>query len=968
MPVTQVKTPSGEMISVNHPEGATSESILRFAAASQGVKPQASVAPDPARDLLSPSGSAEPSAFDRFMFEFSKAPTITGNLALMAEAAMPMGYFNVGGKYGFYASPTEIFGEGYDDLSYDQRRERLVEFRKEVEQIKYPELSKRADNGESTGIAGVAGAFIGALADPTTLAPVGRGLASVAGISGALGGAYEATRGLAEEGKIDLGATALTAGGGAVLGAGLSAAVTRAAPVANRLKASLNAKKTALSSASANRDVDALNNKILELKAEGFADDNNVVLAAAEQLDMTPKRAAAAIEKGTSKIEVPEQEVATALQEYQNAIKANSYVGLAADLMQPISDRIGKISQPILRATRGYELSLLQRSKNYSDRIQGFDAIEKALPDQGKEEFFEALLNMETNPLAPKQVLKKYDIQEVKLDLLGRNKKSAEQILDDADSLLKEIGEEWSALTNGEASIRPNFFPRENIDVQGTRRSLGLTNDTELDKMLEAKAKSMKLSGRGELPEAEASKVLDDYLSGVVYNKNGQRVNVRRFKQRRIDTVSRSKNMLKYYRKPSQTLSAYVHEMADNIETARFLKNNKAHITSLGATNTKESIGKLTSSLLAKNEITSSQAEDLRQLLEARLVAGKTSMSDAAQIFRNLTNAMLLGNIRSATTQIGDLFVGAYRYGSKNALNGMLKTVTGRSDIDVDDLGIIQTISSEMSGAGKTAKFLDTMLAASFFKRIDRFGKNSSIQAAFERNSRLAGSEKGVAQIKEKWGQYFGDDFDSLIRDLTSKNPSSLVKELAFAEISGIQPVSLLETPKKYLTSKDGKLFWMLKTYALRQLAAVKNDTIDEFNKGNKIKAGKNFLAYMAIVGAGNATVKEVKNWEDGKGFDPNRVPDQFIDSMFNLLLTSRYAVENARKEGDYIGIAVEAASPPLSVFRNMAQDMVKTSNALLEGEEVDKKWMRNIPFAGRAMYNLFGGGAEAFLEREARD
>ena len=55
MPVTQVKTPSGEMISVNHPEGATSESILRFAAASQGVKPQASVAPDPARDLLSPS-------------------------------------------------------------------------------------------------------------------------------------------------------------------------------------------------------------------------------------------------------------------------------------------------------------------------------------------------------------------------------------------------------------------------------------------------------------------------------------------------------------------------------------------------------------------------------------------------------------------------------------------------------------------------------------------------------------------------------------------------------------------------------------------------------------------------------------------------------------------------------------------------------------------------------------------------
>jgi hypothetical protein len=98
MPVTQVMSPSGEMISVNHPEGATPESIIKFAAASQGVKPQASIAPDPARDLLPLSEASEPSAFDRFMFEFSKAPTITGNLALMAEAAMPMGYFNVGGK------------------------------------------------------------------------------------------------------------------------------------------------------------------------------------------------------------------------------------------------------------------------------------------------------------------------------------------------------------------------------------------------------------------------------------------------------------------------------------------------------------------------------------------------------------------------------------------------------------------------------------------------------------------------------------------------------------------------------------------------------------------------------------------------------------------------------------------------------------------------------------------------------
>jgi hypothetical protein len=42
-------------------------------------------------------------------------------------------------------------------------------------------------------------------------------------------------------------------------------------------------------------------------------------------------------------------------------------------------------------------------------------------------------------------------------------------------------------------------------------------------------------------------------------------------------------------------------------------------------------------------------------------------------------------------------------------------------------------------------------------------------------------------------------------------------------------------------------------------------------------------------------------------------------------------------------------------------------NKAAIEGE-VSMKWMRNIPIAGRTMYNLFGGGKEEFLEREAKE
>ena len=110
-----------------------------------------------------------------------------------------------------------------------------------------------------------------------------------------------------------------------------------------------------------------------------------------------------------------------------------------------------------------------------------------------------------------------------------------------------------------------------------------------------------------------------------------------------------------------------------------------------------------------------------------------------------------------------------------------------------------------------------------------------------------------------------------------------------------------------------------------------------------------------------------MKNWEDGKGFDVDRVPDHFVDYMLNLALTSRYATENAVRTGDWVGLATEAAAPPLSAFSNISKDIMAFNKARIEGE-VSMKWVRNVPIAGRTMYNLFFGGSEDFLEREAKE
>ena len=38
---------------------------------------------------------------------------------------------------------------------------------------------------------------------------------------------------------------------------------------------------------------------------------------------------------------------------------------------------------------------------------------------------------------------------------------------------------------------------------------------------------------------------------------------------------------------------------------------------------------------------------------------------------------------------------------------------------------------------------------------------------------------------------------------------------------------------------------------------------------------------------------------------------------------------------------------------------------SIYEGEDIDPKAARSVPLIGRWYYNLFGGGAEEFLERQ---
>jgi hypothetical protein len=322
----------------------------------------------------------------------------------------------------------------------------------------------------------------------------------------------------------------------------------------------------------------------------------------------------------------------------------------------------------------------------------------------------------------------------------------------------------------------------------------------------------------------------------------------------------------------------------------------------------------------------------------------------------------------SALIQAGDLFVNLYRYGMKDGGKAIIESALGRTVTNIDDFGLRNFIAADISGGAGTAKAIqDSFMTLSGFRAMDRFGKNSLLQGAWNKATRLAKSDKGIKKLKEEWGETFGDEFDSLVSDLQAGKVSENAKLLLWNELSGSQPISLSDMPQKYLGSPDGRIFYQLRSFTLKQIQLLADDVKDEFDKGNYAKAGKNAVAYAVLVGGGNAAVQEARNAARGRGFDIERLPEHWLNYLMSTALTSKFGVDQLA-EGNITGFVESALAPPLGAIGDLANDAVDIAGAVKEGRKIDPKEFRRVPGLGDLYYNLFGGGAEEFLQKERRE
>ena len=177
----------------------------------------------------------------------------------------------------------------------------------------------------------------------------------------------------------------------------------------------------------------------------------------------------------------------------------------------------------------------------------------------------------------------------------------------------------------------------------------------------------------------------------------------------------------------------------------------------------------------------------------------------------------------------------------------------------------LDEVSKEMAegGARKTSILLNKMMGASQFKRLDRLGKETFINAAFKNaKPQLVKTEKGLAKFKKKIGNTYGKETDALIADLDAGIMSDKVKFYLFNQLSDVQPVTLSEFPQAYLDNPNHRILYMLKSFTLKQLDLVRREVIKEFAKGNKKEAIKQ-------AGLVSGLLNNSKPWNsDDKGLD----------------------------------------------------------------------------------------------------
>ena len=504
-----------------------------------------------------------------------------------------------------------------------------------------------------------------------------------------------------------------------------------------------------------------------------------------------------------------------------------------------------------------------------------------------------------------------------------------------------------------------NFNPRVVRDIEGLRAAAGTKQANAIDDALAKEAKKQGVSSWQELDDLVASEV----ISKTILRRGGTGPK-KLESSRKYETIPEHLRPF-YYDIPTAS-QLYINKAEREIARHQFF--GASGVKQLdGSLDLSESIAKVILDAKKKRGLTKRQQDDLLFLLKARFDADNNAMGKTMATVRDLQYAALLGQFDSALIQLGDIGSSLYLNGIANTAKAMVtKSPTGLS---AKDFGLINTVSAEMQTVGGVNKILDFGLTWSGFKRIDRFGKDTFIKAAWLKNTKLA--RDNPQALVDKYKNVFENEMPDLIADLQARRVTDNTKLLMWNELSDVQPIALSEMPASYLNMKNGRIFYSLKSFGLKQLDLVRRNIIQKAQKGDIADAFEEALKYGAIMGIAGGSVENSRTFLRS-GLDTNTVApmdDAAFEALAKIFFMSKYTQEKFLSQGQYGSYAVnllQPAAPSLLDTAGKAFDSIVFDQ---DGDyEAFSKTLKTIPVFGSGYYYGVGGGQEKLIERIERE
>ena len=539
---------------------------------------------------------------------------------------------------------------------------------------------------------------------------------------------------------------------------------------------------------------------------------------------------------------------------------------LPSNVLQSSYSRLAKIDPRLGLLVQRVEQSQGLRVKRWTDQIKPFyEAFNKlSAQDKAKVQFY--LLNQQWG--------------EVK-ELLG------EDATESVQDMLKEIYEELVA-SGVEVGHRDNYFPRSVLDYDGLLQEMGLTYPALRKEMEEA-------IGKNATPEEQAE-WLDKHIMGFRGTVSTQ--GNRNTKERKLDLIT--DKMARYYKPSMETLVDYVEGMS------KLLSMREAFGKDIEHKEGQDSIGKIIENMLGDKRLSKKQIDEVRNVLSALYLPNGMG-NKFLQAMRQYGYATKL-SYSTTVRQFADIGMMMKVNGVLNTLDALFhpdKRIT-LENLGIDPLGEEFKTSKKDIG-GKVANFTTKWRGINW---ADAIMKNAYMRSSYKALQDLA---KNPDKFHEKYDAMFGDETDTLIRDLNNDRLSEPVKVLLFHEISKIQPISRSAMPTAYLSNPNGRVFYMFKTFSLHRAEYMVSELADDFRKGDLLKAGKDIMADVAVIGWEGLVELLIAFLKYGwQAFAAKEVIDTFAGAGLGVLgLNKHQALQLSRGQvGDFFQEMVGVGTP----------------------------------------------------------